>query len=351
MLQGIRLRRYVGTVFFALQLSTVVAMGDIVLFGYEGNTLLGDPGSGFEAFNPCEPGCSARIENGHHILEWSPMGDFVGYTRTVSGIGDPVLPSLWAEWGFRSNQPKPITSTSCDGRMSIDYLDIGEITFMFQDAVVDFEGGDFVFGLDTDIFHTYRFESEDGANYTVSVDGIVFNVDVDADGSGFAFVQPGGRGACGGSRPQPVRNEWDFIRYGTIGTDEQVVSVDPLQGNLTAAQGAQFRSFVITFDQPAYLYVDDLSVSVTGGVAPSITATRRPDNAPPEVLEVFVDGTPPPGETTTFSFDTGTGPQTIAYFRIQPEVPASSTWGLVLLTLVALIVGAATFRPRHRAPV
>ena len=89
----------------------------------------------------------------------------------------------------------------------------------------------------------------------------------------------------------------------------------------------------------------------TGGTPPTISATRRPDNAPSEVLEVFIDGDLPRGETTTFTFDTGTGPQAIAYFRERPEVPATSVWGLVLLTLAALIVGAATFRLRLSAPV
>ena len=157
----------------------------------------------------------------------------------------------------------------------------------------------------------------------------------------------GGEGSCGGFRPQPVRNEWDFVRHGTIGSGEQLVSSDPPSGNLTPAQANQLSSIILTFDQPAYLYIDDITVTTTGGTPPTIMATRRLDNGDPEVLEVVISGQPPPGETTTFTFDTGTGPQTIAYFRIQPEIPASSAWGLVAMALLAVVVGTAVLRRRQ----
>ena len=62
---------------------------------------------------------------------------------------------------------------------------------------------------------------------------------------------------------------------------------------------------------------------------------------------MFFDGALPRGETTTFTFDTGTGPQTIAYFRIQPEIPASSIWGLVAMALLAVVVGTVVLRRRQ----
>jgi len=332
-----------------LLIVTSATRGDGLLFSYEGDVLPGDPGTGLDVGNPCQPDCSRRLEDGHFILEWGEMGDYVLYSKTVAVPPTPAPDSLWVEWRFRSNQPKPPTDSDCDGRVQFQYNGIIELIFTLQDAVVDFEGGDFVFGLDPDIFHTYRFESLDGTNYTVAVDGVVFNVDFDTgSGNGYHFVQFGGIGDCvaGPERPVPVRNEWDFVRYGTIGSGEQLTAADPPAGNLTPAQGAQLQSFVITFDQPAYLYVDDIGVSVTGGIAPTIAATRRPDNAPPEVLEVFIDGTLPAGETTTFSFDTGSGPQAIAYFRDQPDVPATSFWALLTTALLALLVGAVMFARR-----
>lgn len=337
---------------FAVLLFAFNAHADGLLFTYEGDILPGDPGSGFSVFDSCAGGCSRRLENGHFLLEWGIPANFANYNHLIAE--PPNLPpeSLWVEWQFRSNQAIPPGSTSCDGSLTVDYKGILDIAFMFQDAVVDFEGGDFVLGLDPDIFHTYRFESLDGANYTMAVDGFIFNTDFDPDGNDFHLIQLSGRGGCiaGPTRPVPVRNEWDFVRYGTIGTGEQVVSTDPPEGDLTAAQANQFDSFLITFDEPAYLYNDDITVTSTGGTAPTIAATRRVDNGPPNVLEVFINGPLPPGQTTTFSFDTGTGPQQISYTRLVPEIPATSTWGLLGMGAIALIAGSVVFHRRLLDP-
>ncbi len=223
----------------------------------------------------------------------------------------------------RSNQPLPTTSSICDSRVAVKFKAAFDRVFAFQNAVVDNEGGDSVLGLAPDIFHTYRFESLDARNYNFAVDGVVFNTDIDTFDTVIAFIQFGGDGGCGEFRPLPVRNEWDFIRYGTIETGEQIVSTDPPAGDILDPQDGILTSFTITFDQPAYLYVDDITVSVTGGVAP----TRRLDNGPSEVLEVFIEGELPFGETTTFAFDTGAGPQSVVYNRIPLDIPATSTWG------------------------
>jgi len=279
------------------------------------------------------------------------MGDIVNYHRFFAEPGGALPPpTLWVEWRHRSNQPIPATSSSCDSRFRIKYRAASDIAFPFQNAVVDQEGGDAATGLAPDIFHTHRFESTDGQNHTFAVDGIIWNTDFDTVLEDLAFIQFGGRGDCAAApnRPVPVRNEWDFIRYGTIGAGEQVVSTNPPAGNLTDPVIAGLTSFTITFDQPAYLYVDDISVSVTGGTAPNVVATRRLDNGPSETLEVFIDTNLPLGETTSFTFDTGTGPQTVAYTRI-PDIPAASTWGLIAMVVGTLIAGSVVFRIRRIA--
>jgi len=185
-------------------------------------------------------------------------------------------------------------------------------------------------------------------NYTLAVDGAVFKVGSNAGTHPASYVQFSGEADCsaGADRPDPVRNEWDFIRYGTIESGEQLVAAAPPAGNLTPAQANQLSSIILTFDQPAYLYIDDITVATTGGTPPSVTATRRLDNGAPEVLEVVLHGPLPPGETTTFTFDTGTGPQSVSYFREQPEVPATSTWGLAAMLLLALTLGTILLRRR-----
>ncbi len=48
----------------------------------------------------------------------------------------------------------------------------------------------------------------------------------------------------------------------------------------------------------------------------------------------------------TLTFDTGTGPQTISYTRIIPEIPATSSWGLVAVLVLGLTVGVVILRHR-----
>jgi len=340
--------RIVGIGILALCTLASAARADGIFFGYEGDIFPSDPGTGFVIHDACEPDCSEHIENGHYVLEWGAMGDYVQSDHTISEDPEPAPESMWVEWRFRSNQPIPATSVTCDARVTIAYLDILEIVQMFQDAVLDSNGVNFVLGLSPD-FHTYRFESPDAESFTLAVDGVVFKTNTEHAALVITVVSFGGIGSCPGFRPQPVRNEWDYVRVGTLGSGEQLVSADPPAGNLTAAEGAQFHTFTITFDQPAYLYVNDISVSTTGGVAPTIVATRRPDNAPPDVLEVAIAGQLPPGETTTFTFDTGTGPQSVSYFREQPEVPATSPWGLVVMGGLAVVLGFFLLRRRQPA--
>ena len=80
-----------AAVFIALGIGGY-AHGDGLLFSYEGDVLLGDPGSGFEAFEPCDGGCSHRLEDGHFLLEWGEMGGTALYSNTVAGLGDPPPP-------------------------------------------------------------------------------------------------------------------------------------------------------------------------------------------------------------------------------------------------------------------
>ncbi len=339
---------------FALLLAATAARGDGLLFSYEGDILPGDPGWGFTGSGSCEPDCSQRLEGGHFILEWGVMGDLVSYIHRIDEPGVvPPPPTLWVEWRFRSNQPMPPTSYTCDGRLTIDYIGILDIALMFQDAVVDNEGGDFVLGLDPDIFHTYRFESLDGENYTMSVDGVVFNVESDGPATDVAWIQFGGIGDCvaGPERPVPVRNEWDFIRYGTIADGDLIVAAVPPAGIISHEQASGVTTILVTFDGPNHVYVDDIAVVATSGIAPNVVATRRLDNGAPETMEIVLDRELPLGATTTFTFTDASGPQTLEYTRIAPDIPASSAWALVVLALACLIAGAIMFRPRLPAPV
>ncbi|MGB2985637.1 MAG: hypothetical protein WBE26_07110, partial [Phycisphaerae bacterium] len=71
--------------------------------------------------------------------------------------------------------------------------------------------------------------------------------------------------------------------------------------------------FTVTFDSPNYVYLDEITVEVTGGVAPVVTQTRRRENDGPETVEIVLDRPIPMGETTTFTFNDGVAVNVVEY--------------------------------------
>ena len=143
-------------------------------------------------------------------------------------------------------------------------------------------------------------------------------------------------------------NEWDFIRYGTIADGELIVAAVPPAGIISHEQASGVTTILATFDGPNHVYVDDIAVVATSGVAPNVVATRRLDNGAPETVEIVLDRELPRGATTTFTFTDASGAQTIEYTRLAPDIPAA--WGLVVLCLACLIAGAIMFRGADAAP-
>ncbi len=218
---------------------------DGMFFQYEGD-VIPSPADGWLG-DFCVPPCNASIEDGHLNYHWPQGGDFVYIGRLYF---DPPPPSLWTEWRFRSSRLKPINFDSCDASFRISFRAIHEIVFMFANAAVSNSGNDIASGLSSTEFHSYRFESPDGIHYTVAVDGKVFIEDIDSTGIdpiSFAF---GGDGGC---HPPPVetRNEWDFLRVGTLSTGELIVAADPPIGFLDPLQYAGLDRFTVTYDARA----------------------------------------------------------------------------------------------------
>jgi len=204
-----------------------------------------------------------------------------------------------------------------------------DVEHMFQDAVVDHIGSHFVLGLDRDVFHTYRLESVDGANYTMSVDGIVFKAGVGNRTPTVHAIEFGGRGSCAEFRPQPVRNEWDYIRYGTLDEGERIVSADPPAGFLDPIARAGLDRFTITYDAANYVYIDEITVETTGTETPSVLATRRRDNGEPDTVEIVLDRPLSPGEHTRFIFDDGTLQNIIDYSYIMGDADGNGAIDLL----------------------
>ncbi len=274
------------------------------IYRYEGNVHPLDESAGWLLGNACEDPCSESVEDGHFVLRWSRPADSVGYgLRIATPDTTPSAPTLWVEWRFRSNHPIGPNFFTGDANFQIDYASAFELVYMYGDTAISFSGDDFITGLDVDQFHTYRYESVDRLNYRISVDGQVFIEDCCGPDDGFDDIAMRGLGAIDGF--VNTVNEWDFVRYGTVATDERVIASDPPPGPIDSALFPDLDRFTVTFDSANYVYIDDITVEVTGGVAPTVIQTRRVEKTEPNLVEIVLDRRPPFGETTTFKFDAG----------------------------------------------
>ena len=113
-------------------------------------------------------------------------------------------------------------------------------------------------------------------------------------------------------------NEWDFVRYGTIATGEQIIAADPPAGFVAPQVYPGLDRFTVTFDSPNYVYIEDVSVSVSGGIRPNVIQTRRRENTEPDTVEIVLDRPLPVGATTRFTFNDGTAVSVVEYIYAPP---------------------------------
>jgi hypothetical protein len=304
----------------ALSLLASIAPADELLFRYEGDVLPDDPMGGFTAFQPCDTlcGCNDFVENGRFVVEWGTCGEDVVFDREISHDPDPAPPTLWVEWRFRSNLAVPAGDAGCDGVAIQQYRNIVYAAYLHGDIVYSADLGSALASLPVNEFYTVRFQSFDGENFTYAVDGSVFFNYFDATPAlGSSRVKLAGSGSC--DRPAPdfvIRDEWDFVRYGTISSGEVILSSDPSSGLVDAQQYPSIDRFTVTFDLPAFAYIDDITVTVTGPgfpATPQILWVKRPDNSEPDTVEIVLDQPIPMNAATTFTFNTGGTPNTVTY--------------------------------------
>ncbi len=336
----------IGVILVVLAACVSGVAADETVYRYEGDVSPCDPSAGWICGNPCEDECSDSVEDGHYVLRWFEPNDIVGYGLWIAEPPAPPPPTLWIEWRFRSNHPIGPNFYSCDGGFAFGYDRIFDSVSMYGDAVIRFGGNNFVFDLNIEEFHTYRFESTDGVSYRVSVDGLIFINASDNKNPEAALIQMGGRGACDGF--VNTVNEWDFVRYGTIATGEQIIAADPPAGFVAPQVYPGLDRFTVTFDSPNYVYIGDVSVSVSGGIRPNVIQTLRRENTEPDTVEIVLDRPMPLNETTTFTITDGTATGIVEY-TVRIPVPATSTWGLA--TFALLLLAAATLVIKRQAEI
>ena len=336
----------IGFILLVLTACVSRVSADETVYRYECDVFPNDVSAGWEVFNPCEDPCTKSVENGHFVLRWARPNDIVNYHLWIAEPPAAPPPTLWVEWRFRSNHPIGANFFTCDGKFTLDYDRIHDLVWMYGDTAISFSGDDFVGGLAVDEFHTYRFESTDGVSFTVAVDGQVFMDVIDIKNAGGAFLQMGGEGACGGFLN--TVNEWDFVRHGTIATGETIIATDPPAGLLDPNDFPDIDRFTVTFNAANYVYLDDITVDLTGGIAPTVIQTLRRENTVPDKVEIVLDRPMPLNETTTFTITDGTATSIVEY-TIREPVPAASAWGLAAMVL--LLLTAATLVIKKQAEI
>ncbi len=342
--------RRCAIIFLFLMVVEDVARPDEALYRFEGDMLPYDPTAGWLVFAVCDVDCTELVANGHFILEWAADGrDTVAYAFRIADNPELLPPTLWVEWRFRSNNPMSPFFYGCDAFFQAGYQAVFEVLWIHGDSIVSFGADYFLLDLPINEFRTYRFESPDGLHFRIAVDGSTFFVGEDFPGGTERTLQFGGDGGCV-LMEEPTRNEWDYIRYGTIGDGEAIVASDPPAGIVETGDHPNLDRFTVTFDQPNYVNIDDVTVEVfafnpsrdregaelegeaatkahrheatkdeafdlqdsTFGI-PVVVATRRRDNGPPETVEIVLDRPLAVGVTTRFTFDTGGSPNTVEY--------------------------------------
>ena len=281
---------------------------DDTIYRYEGDVMPFEKTPGWIIADPCAAACTESIENANFVLRWAKQeaGNLTNYTLFIATPETPPPPNtLWVEWRIRSNHAIPLAFYTCDASFMVQYGAIHEVVLMYGDAAVSFSGADFVLGLELNSFHTYRFESLDGQNYRVSVNGQVFIDSVSDHSFELHAISMRGNGGCVSDWFPNMVNEWDFVRYGTISSGEKIIASDPAAGFLDPEQHAGLDRFTVTFDSANYVYVDDITVEVTNGSPPIVIQTGRRENTEPDTVEIVLDRPLAMGETTRFTFDDG----------------------------------------------
>lgn len=240
---------------------------DELLYRYEADVLPYHPSAGWQIFDPCDQACSESLEPGHLVLSWGPPGGerHVNYTMIISDPpASPPDPPFWAEWRFASNFPAT-NGFNDDGGFDTAYFAVGTTLNIYGDSIFTFFGDKYVTGLELNAFRTFRIEATNQTDYCIWYDGILFTCDSGGQTNfGAAVIKMYGFGGDDPNFSWPLINRWDFVRYGRATIGETVVASDPPSGVLDAAQHSILDRFTVTFDQPNYVYVNDVTVEVIG---------------------------------------------------------------------------------------
>lgn len=319
--QGPMMKRTLTLPSFSLSLLALIAFltpftsskADELLYTYDADVVPLDPAAGWFG-DSCTAPCQESIEYGHYVTRWPAPGDVFSYGYWISRNGTPPAPpTLWVEWRFRSNHPLGPNFYSCDAGFTVNYIGMSEHVYLYGNAAISQDVASFVLDLALNKFHTYRFESLDGVRYQMSVDGRIFLLGERNKPGNADYLIMSGVAGCPSDQIPNAENAWDFVRYGRVEYGEQIVASDPPAGFVDAREHPVLDRFTVRYESPNYVYLDEITVEVTDGVAPIPLQTRRLDNGPSDIVEIVLDRPIPFNATTRFVFNDGTIEQDIEF--------------------------------------
>lgn len=302
-----------------LFLSSVSAHADDVIHRYNGDILPAD--DGWITVDPCSAACSQSIVEGHLAQRWDAP-DAMSYRYDVFPPLSHAPPdeqppaTFWVEWRARSSSAFDGQDVLCEAAVAVYNFESAEITRFFADWASNQARSYFHALTEPGEFHTFRYESPGYPDRSVYVDGALVYQTTRSNSSDlglFVWMIYSGGLCSGGQNVFPKFVDWDHVWFGTLSDGEEVIAADPPAGVVDARVHPDFDRFTITFDAPAYVVIDDVTVEVLppagaaasgGGQAPAVARTRRLNNGEPDQLEIVLDGPLPLGATTRFTFDT-----------------------------------------------
>ena len=106
--------------------------------------------------------------------------------------------------------------------------------------------------------------------------------------------------------------------------------------------------FIVTFSQPNYVYIDDITVESSVGELPEVTKTWRLDDHGPETLEVVLDRPIALGGTKRFVFNTAAESADSIQCTLTEPIPASSEWTIAVTCLLLLTAATLVWQRQCR---
>jgi len=286
---------------------------DEIIYQYEGDVMPYEaPGNW--GHSRCDEACSESLDAGRYVTVFN-VGNGASYNHTYFP-GLPWPSNVWAEVGHRTDHAFPGGDPGCNVFLSIGYAHSATWVGLFSNRAINDSGNFFLASLPMDEFHAVRFESPDEYHFAYSANGKNFWNSYGEKQTGTFFFQLIGLGGCGLAY-LPATNEWDYFRYGTLSYGEDVIASEPTMGHINARAVGPLTRFTVAFDEPNFIFVNQISVEASAGSTPAVQWTRRCDTCGPETVEVVLTQPIPIAATTTFTFDDGVA-QNIVDYKLFP---------------------------------